>query len=281
MSFTDALADFIGAMEIEGIRTVEPIAQRLSSGELIRFRCDGDGTGRQNGWAILYLDDRPAGAFGNYRLGISRKWRVDRDLSLTADERQAMQREWAAAKLKRQEERDRTEAEAMRDAADMWSGATPALTSHPYAARKDLVVDGLRQSGAKLLIPMFDSEGMIRNIQRVAPDSTKRFLRGGRTEGLFCLIGRFTRRGETACIGEGYATMSALHKATGHPCIASFSAANIPAVARLWWSHRADLDYIICGDDDPGLKKNVGRLAAEAAAEEIGARIAFPFREAA
>src|SRR3546814_13995905 len=75
------------------------------SGELIRFRCDGDGHGRQNGWAILYLDQRPAGAFGNYRLGISRKWRVDRDLSLTPAERQALQHEWATAKQRRAEEK--------------------------------------------------------------------------------------------------------------------------------------------------------------------------------
>src|SRR3546814_9107913 len=72
MSYSDALADFIRAMELEGVKALEPIAARIASGELIRFRCDGDGHGRQNGWAILYLDQRPAGAFGNYRLGISR-----------------------------------------------------------------------------------------------------------------------------------------------------------------------------------------------------------------
>src|SRR3546814_801496 len=88
MSYSDALADFIRAMELEGVKALEPIAARIASGELIRFRCDGDGHGRQNGWAILYLDQRPAGAFGNYRLGISRKWRVDRDLSLTPADRQ-------------------------------------------------------------------------------------------------------------------------------------------------------------------------------------------------
>src|SRR3546814_21198591 len=87
-------------MELEGVKALEPIAARIASGELIRFRCDGDGRGRQNGWAILYLDQRPAGAFGNYRLGISRKWRVDRDLSLTPAERQALQREWAPADRK-------------------------------------------------------------------------------------------------------------------------------------------------------------------------------------
>src|SRR3546814_6858609 len=93
----DALADFIRAMELEGVKALEPIAARIASGELIRFRCDGDGHGRQNGWAILYLDQRPAGAFGNYRLGISRKWLVDRYLSLTPAERPALQRELATA----------------------------------------------------------------------------------------------------------------------------------------------------------------------------------------
>src|SRR3546814_16060915 len=106
------------------------------SGELIRFRCDGDGHGRQNGWAILYLDQRPAGAFGNYRLGISRKWRVDRDLSLTPAERQALQREWATAKQRRAEERARSEAEAAKDAAEMWAAAGPARADHARTAAR-------------------------------------------------------------------------------------------------------------------------------------------------
>src|SRR3546814_4225488 len=106
------------------------------SGELIRFRCDGDGHGRQNGWAILYLDQRPAGAFGNYRLGISRKWRVDRDLSLAPAERQALQREWATAKQRRAEERARSEAEAAKDAAEMWAAAGPARADHAYLVKR-------------------------------------------------------------------------------------------------------------------------------------------------
>lgn len=281
MSYADAVADFIAAMELEGLHAVEPIAQRLSSGELIRFRCEGDGRGRQNGWAILYLDDRPAGAFGNYRLGVSRKWRVDRDLSLSAEERHQLQREWAVAKQRRLDERERTEAEATRDAAEMWAAAGEASSAHPYAARKQLTLTGIRQAGDKLLVPMFDSDGVIRNLQRIAPDGTKRYLRGGRTSGLFFPVGRFTQRGERTCIGEGVATMSAIHRATGYPAIVAFTYSNISAVARLWWSLRPDLDYVICGDDDAGLKRNVGRLAAQAAAEEIGARLAFPIRAAA
>lgn len=281
MSYTDTLADFLRAMELEGVVPAEPIAQRLGSGELIRFRCDGDGRGRQNGWAILYLDERPAGAFGNYRLGVSRKWRVDRDLSLTPAERQALQREWAEAKQRRTEERVRSEAEAARDAHDLWARSGPADPTHPYIVRKRLDLAHLRQHGDRLLIPMVDGSGALWNLQRIDGEGNKRFLRGGRTDALFHLIGALSRHRETVCIGEGYATMAAVHRASGYPCVAAFSAKNIPAIARLWNASRPDLDFIICADDDNHLADNVGLSAARKAAEEIGARIALPIGEVA
>lgn len=281
MSYTDAITDFIAAMENEGIKAVEPIAQRLASGELIRFRCDGDGRGRQNSWAILYLDERPAGAFGNYRMGISRKWRVDRDLSLTPEERQRLQREWSQAKQRRNEERERSAAEATRDANEMWAAAGPAQVGHAYLTRKGISGAYFRQAGDRILVPMFDCDGVIRNLQRIAPDGSKRFLRGGVTDGLFFTMGVPSSRGEAVCIGEGVATMATIHEATGFPSIAAFSAKNLPAVARAWHAARPDLDFIICGDDDSHLPENIGRNVAEAAAREIGARLALPIREAA
>lgn len=283
----DALSGFIDAMRLEGIKLIEPIGARLASGELIRFRCDGDKPGRQNGWAILYLDERPAGAFGNYRLGISRKWKIGADSSLTPEERKTMQREWAEAKERRAEERARTEVEAAKDALDLWLSAGPVVPDHAYAVAKRLDTANLRQSGDRILVPMLDAQGSLWNVQRILPDGTKRFLKGARTDGLFTLIGRFTRRGETACIGEGYATMAAVHRATGYPCIAAFSEKNLLAVSRLWSEARPDVHFIICADDDahlidnPNIRRNLGVDAAKAAAEAIGARYAKPLGRAA
>lgn len=281
MSAHEAIADFIHAMEVEGVKPLEPIAQRLSSGDLIRFRCDGDGKGRQNGWAILYLDEKPAGAFGNYRLGLSRKWRVDRDLSLSPEERRRLSAEWAEAKQRRAEEKERCETEAAREAADMWARGLMPTSEHPYVAAKRLDPLPLREFDARLLVPMFDGLGKLWNLQRIAGDGTKRFLRGGRTDGLFNIIGKFSHRGETCCIGEGYATMAAVHRATGHSCIVAFSAKNMAAVARLWNEARQDLNFIICADDDSHLERNIGYEAAKAVAEEIGAKIALPAGRAA
>ena len=281
MSATEAIADFITAMELEGVKPLEPVAQRLSSGDLIRFRCDGDGKGRQNGWAILYLDERPAGAFGNYRLGISRKWRIDRDVSLSPEERARLSAEWAAAKQRRADEQASNEREAARDAIEMWNAAHGAPHAHEYVARKNIDPTPLRERDGWLLIPMIDGAGDLWNLQRIDGAGNKRFLRGGRTDGLFTVIGTFTARGEKACIGEGYATMSAVHLASGFPSIVAFSAKNVGPVARLWNEYRPDLDYIICADDDAHLPKNIGVEAAEAAAQAIGAKLALPIGRAA
>lgn len=281
MSAHEAVLDFIRCMEVEGVKPVEPIAQRLTSGELIRFRCDGDGRGRLNGWAILYLDERPAGAFGNYRLGISRKWKSGDDTQLSPQERVALRREWAEAKQKRADERQRCEAEAAAEAVELWAAGQPASADHPYVAKKNLDPSPLRQQGDKLLVPMLDGSGKLWNLQRIAPDGSKRFLRGGRTDGLFYIIGEFSKRGQTACVGEGYATMAAVHKASGHPCVVAFSAKNVGPVARLWNDARPDLDFIICADNDSHLERNVGLEAAKAAAEAIGAKVAVPTGRAA
>lgn len=277
MNVADAIDEFVRAMDMEGIRAVEPIAHRLASGELIRFRCEGDGPGRLNGWAKIYLDDRPAGAFGNYRMGIDRKWKSGADFApMTPEERERHRAEWAAAKEARRLERERTEAEAAQDARELWAKAGPASEQHAYAVKKRLDVSPLRQLNGKLLVPMLNDRGELWNLQRIAGDGSKRFLKGGRTDGLFNVIGTIAARGARVYLGEGYATVAAVSRVMEAPAIAAFSAKNMLAVGRIWNAARPDLDFIVCGDDDAHLERNVGREAALAVAEAIGARVAFP-----
>jgi putative DNA primase/helicase len=287
MSAHEAIADFMAFMEANGVAPVDPIAQRLASGNLIRFRCDGDGKGRQNGWAILYLDERPAGAFGNYRLNTGTlKWKSGGDRpALSAAERDALRREWRDAKERRETEEHQNQRQAALDAAEMWKRAGPASADHPYIARKKIDPAPLRQLGGQLLVPMYAADGFLWNLQRINGDGEKRFLRGGRVEDLFCFVGEFTPETREAIIAEGYATAAAVHQATGIPTIAALSAKNMLRVARLWNQRRPDLAYTIFGDDDRATEastgKNPGREAALAAAIEIGAKVAFPLGRAA
>lgn len=288
MSAQDAIADFISFMEANGVEPAEPIAQRLASGSLIRFRCEGDGNGRKNGWAILYLDERPAGAFGNYKLNTGTlKWKSSEDRpTLSREERETLQREWREAKERREGEKRDAERQAALDAADLWAKALPASHEHGYVAAKRINPKPLRQRGNGLLVPMADERGNLWNLQSIAPDGTKRFLRGGRIDGLFAIIGQFTPTTKEAIFVEGYATGDTAHRATGIPVIVAFNTSNLPKVARLWAEKRPDLEFTVFADDDEataraneertGKYSNPGIETAEAVAAEIGASIAYP-----
>ena len=70
----DPVAVFLDSMEAAEIIRAEPIAHRLGTGELVRFRCDGDAPGDRNGAAWLWLDGWPDGGWQHRGLGISGLW---------------------------------------------------------------------------------------------------------------------------------------------------------------------------------------------------------------
>lgn len=292
MSVHETITDFLDFMRCEGVepQNSKQFIAEITSGEVIRFDCAGEKKGRKNGWAKLYLDDRPAGAFGNWKLGINRRWSSGTTNELSPEERRALRTEWEREKAKRDELRQIAQEEAINDAIGIWNGADKARPSHPYIARKKIGHRGLRQQGDTLLIPMYDDEGRLWNLQRIKPDGEKRFLFGARVDGLFMVIGDFDGA-EEAVIGEGYATMDSVYRASGLPCIVAFNTANLLKVARIWAERRPDLAFTIFADDDEataqknlderGVYKNPGIEAAEAAATEIGARVAYPPRRVA
>jgi putative DNA primase/helicase len=277
----EAVAEVIGAMEAAGIRPTEPIAQRLASGSLIRFRCEGDSPARANGWAVLHLDGVPAGAFGNYRLSISRKWRSGVAASISPTQRAAMRRASREAQARRDAQKQAAWQSTAATASNWWAGAGRVQPDHRYIDRKDMTGEGLRQRGNLVLIPMRDIDGTLWNLQRIAPDGTKLFLKGGRTDGLMWLCGQ---PDAVICIGEGVSTMAAVRRATGHAVVASLSEKNLLPVARAVAGQWPDLDFIICADDDahlvdhPTIARNLGIDAARAAALAIGGRLALPPR---
>jgi putative DNA primase/helicase len=278
---TSAIAVFLEAMSAAGIRPVEPIADRLATGNPVRFRADGDKPGRRNGWALLHLDGVPAGVFRHYRLGVRAVWRAGSDpRSLLPAERRAI-----IAQVRECEARRRTETVAKQEAAagvarDLWLGAAKANPAHGYLARKGLPPFGIRQYGNALLVPMFDCGFRLWNVQRIYPDGRKLFLPSGRTNGLFWSHGMYSQDGRPSdgplVIGEGFATMAAIHHATGHGVVAAMSARNLETVSRTMRKLFPSRSLIIAADDDRHLSENIGLEAAQRAAESIGALLAIP-----
>lgn len=277
----DVITNFIASMEAAGVKPAEPIADQLLSGKIVRFRAEGDKPGKRNAWAILYFDSRPAGAFGSYRMGFKTRWKANDLNVLSPAERQQMQREWAEARAKREEDRHAGHRRVAGEARAKWAQCESPNPEHPYLLKKGMSGENIGQIGEWLIVPMYDINGDIWNLQRIAPDGTKRFLKGGRTAGLFWIAGRITDR---LCIGEGVATMAAVRKALGYPVVASFSAENLSAVATAWRDMRTDIEIAIFADDDahlidhPQIGKNLGLEAATDVARSISARLVVPKR---
>ena len=195
---------------------------------------------------------------------------------LTAAERRSIRQ----AELARRRERLALEEMAASGAADLWSNANRADAAHPYLVRKVLEPFGIRQSGNALLVPMVDADFRLWNVQRIRPDGFKLFLRDGRTAGPFWPHGVHMLDGRPSdgplVIGEGFATVAAVHMATGHGVAAAMSARNLETVARSMRKLFPAREIVIAADDDSHLPENLGRNAALRAAQAAGARMATP-----
>ncbi len=275
------VSTFIDAMHAAGIRPLEPIADKLAAGQPVRFRAEGDRPGRRNGWAVLHLDGVPAGVFRHYRLGIRSIWRAGSDpRTLSPTERWAIIAKAQEAEARRKAETKAKQDAAMKQAQALWNAAISAQPSHGYLSAKDLAPFSIRQSGAALLVPMFDPTFRLWNLQRIAPDGTKRFLPGGRIDGLFWSHALHLADGRASpcplVIGEGFATVAAIHEATGYAVAAAMSARNLESVAQAMRGLFPARQIIIAADNDCHLAENMGLGLAGKAAESIGGLLAIP-----
>jgi putative DNA primase/helicase len=249
---------------------IEPPDEIIADGGVHRFATNGK-RGDDAGWYVLHSDGIPAGAFGDWRSDVTKTWCARRIESLSPAEREEHRRRIEAARCEAEAERARVQKEVAKRAAELWARAKPETGEHRYLRDKRVQAHGIRTDGERLLIPMRDAEGKPWNIQRVAPDGTKRFLPGGRTKGLYFGIGR---PDGVLVIAEGFATAASIREATGHAVAVAFSAANLPAVAEaLRKKLGPDVRLIIAGDNDVS---GIGQKAATEAACAIGGRMAIP-----
>lgn len=127
--------------------------------------------------------------------------------------------------------------------------------------------------GADLVIPMYDVDGKIWNLQRIQEDGQKLFSPGARTEGVFHVIGEVK---DVIYITEGFATGASVHLATSQAVVVSFSASNLTATAKAIRGKYPKLPIVIARDDDHTKSPNAGKESALEAASESSASICSP-----
>lgn len=247
-----------------------------------------------NGRIKLFSDLKGGVAF-NWVTGQSQNFFTNRSEGLPVSEQD---REKAKAEQqRRQAELITKQNKAASKALALWVSANPAPSDHPYLVRKCIKPYLTRQADWEkwvldedeqwqkiiiknaLLIPLFNADGVIRNIQAIFPSTPpelrrdKDFMPKAELSGLFSWVGVQT---ETVCICEGVATGFTVHEETGWRVYIAFTANNLLAVANTIRNHLPKAKIILCADNDEKTKGNPGLTKATEAAKAVDGLLAIP-----
>ena len=276
---TDPIAEFRSAIEAAGFPV--PAQGIQADGKLHRFATNSkESEDWGAGYYVLHLNGGiPAGMYGDWRVSNSPQyWSAKHSSEMTDAERTAQRAVVERMKKLRLDEKRRTQEKAAATAVSEWERSQPA-SYHPYLEAKGIEAHGARiDNQGRLLVPMFNVEGELRNLERITADGKKRGIVGGERSGLFCRLGALNGH-STVCIAEGFSTGASIRESTGYPVFITFNAGNLLTFAnscRSAWQESAGMAGIICGDDDAYSEPNIGRVKAEAAAKEIGGVAVFP-----
>ena len=246
----------------------------VADGTIRRFHVPGDKQGSCNGWYVIYPDSNiESGCFGSWKdAGTWHSWSSRKPIDhLEAD---LLRQRNDQAKRQREAEQQRQHQAATAYANRLWSESPPADPNHPYLIAKGIKPHNLRQSGDVLLVPLIH-DGHLVNLQRIYPDGSKRFLKGGMVKGCYSLIGRIIE-GKPLYVCEGWATGATIHEYEGHAVACAMNCGNLLDVGKHLQRSRPLAVLIIAGDDDRMTKDNPGKSAAIKAAAALGCGLVLP-----
>lgn len=187
-------------------------------------------------------------------------------------------REKAEAQKLQQELEDRKAREsAAKRAKRIWS-CKSVDRNCPYIERKMVGVNGCKVNGkGNLVIPLFDRNGEIWNIQEIHADGHKPFLLGGRVSGCFYMIGSVDDQYQIICVAEGFATGASIFEATGYTTVIAFNAGNMYKVGLEIRASYPNARLVYCADDDShSIPPDAGLIAANKAVAATGGIVILP-----
>jgi putative DNA primase/helicase len=270
---TNIEAQFAAALAAFDLNPPEIVAD----GTRHRFDANDEKKGKKSAWYVLHADGVPAGAFGNWKTGLSEKWCGKSDQTLTPIERTDYLAKIARARQEADATRLQLEQEAAAECSRIFASALDATDDNPYCVRKGIKPYGLKEFKDKrtLLVPLRDAQGVLCSLQFIYADGTKRLKSNGRVKGAYYSFGG--KPVDTVLVCEGFATGASLFAALGHPVAVAFNAGNLEAVALALRGKLPDVQIIVCADNDRfNAAGNVGVVRATAAARAVGGWLAVP-----
>ncbi|MGZ4993412.1 MAG: DUF3987 domain-containing protein, partial [Methylobacter sp.] len=275
----DAIESFKTAMQAYGLNppnTIQP-------GKLHRFPGIDKKRGDDSAWCKLF-DDLRGGVFGDFSTGLDEHWQVETERAYSDEERAAFKQRLEAERKARDAEQLRQQEAAAVNAGDVLAAAGADPSQHPYALKKVVDFGPRVKRGAwpqrgwldALLIPIYSADGKIWTLEAINPEGEKDYLKGGRKRDGFHPLGKI-RGSSRVLIGEGLATVAAVHAVDGAPAVAAMDAGNLSAVALAVRSMAPNAELILLADNDIKADgSNPGLRAATEAAQAVGGVVAVP-----
>lgn len=261
----NTIEKFKDAMLTAGITPPDLI---VGDGQLHRFKIDG----KLNGAYVLHMDSRPAGYFQDFKQGIKQTWKQSgKFMPLSEFQRQALEAKRRTDEIQRQREEAAKHKVTASKAAAIWNQAKPALAGHPYLIKKCIGTHGARIGRDNtLIIPLYDANKELVNLQFISETGGKRFLSGGKKKACFYSLGEPT---DKILICEGFATGASLYEDSGYLTVIAFDAGNLEAVAQIIRQQHSSSNIIVCGDND---FSGVGQEKARQAALACNGKLIIP-----
>lgn len=249
----------------------------VADGQIHRFDAADDKRGKKSAWYVLYDDVCPAGAFGDWKTGVTGSWSSKAITVLSPAEKQQHIERIQQAKALAEAFKENQQVEAAKTCLELWNKAKDATENNPYCQRKGIKPYGLKEfeNSRTLLVPIHDDNGQVTSLQFINADGVKKFKGGGRINGCSYSFGDTPT--ETILICEGFATGASLHQATGQPVAIAFNAGNLMAVTMSFRKKFPNIRIIICADNDRFTETgNTGMINATKAAQAVSGLLATP-----
>ncbi len=297
----EARQPFADVMHARGVRQQDP---PVFGGTLRDMPVKGN-KGREGSDPCRVDSDAriPAEAIDNRkRGGFVGTWQAeDTTMALSPAEQAALDAQAKAEAARRKREREVREDAGAQAAMQLLAGTRPADALHPYLTAKKVGPHGLRMGvpgqamtvegaegttrqvgiAGRLLVPLRDISGRIRNVQVIAAQGGKLYLAGAQKAGTLHMLGAL-RPGAPVIVAGSYATAATIYRATGMAVAAALDTGNLMAVAVALRSQAPTRPIYLAADNDHHLPlrttplPNAGREMAMAAAAEVGGKVLLP-----
>ena len=263
------MASMTNAMMECGI--TPPPTPLVYDGKIQRFKNEGDT--KANSWYIGFQDgDFESGAFGCWKLDVHEDYCNQDKSSFTAEEKKAYAIKQSEMRQLHEADKRAKHQQTETSVNERWTQAN-LVDSHQYLADKGVRSYDLRVDGSALLVPLFNIDGEMVNIQSITPTGDKYFSKGGRKKGCFYLLGDVT---DTIIFCEGYSTGASIYEATKIAVAICFDAGNLLPVALELSTKHPNAKLLVAGDDDRHNEVNTGRIKACETATHVGGSVVFP-----